>query len=723
VRNVADMRAKISDFPPKSTVKFSAWNVIQAEPQAAAGRIGEEIMKNRAVFVASICLCCMLIAYETFGHLGLFDRTAELIRLATRPQPGRRASAITKPMTLEMVVQSLENDRGAKRLRAVLASERFVAEHRELVPTLIRICLGRKTDHRVAAAAKMVLQAAGGPFCQEGVDELVKSMRDWKKCCTDKHEWKHPIRHRALELLGGMNSGAAGVVPAIIDADYWDCLNGERWRYLEWIGPGQRQDLPTLSRMMFSTEARIRYDAAISLGYHSDASDSVIPLLLGALKDEDSSGMRCVMLTSYFRIAGAGQSAAQVVAGAMKDPNCIVRADAARLLGDFEVDRATHAAMLVEAMDDFWPPVRRCAAESLGKIALDTPKITKRLLAALGDEEFTVRLAAAEALVRLGDRQWIAAAVQFLKTHLADKDQPVRRSAVKAVGRIGGDAVGVADMLVRMLAREADWEVTNDICIALGSIGPGASKAADTLVEVLENGDWQVTRSAAEALRSIGSAGNGALAKLIGIMKDPGREIPMRVAAAGALLRLAPRGSAVLDDAEEFLRRQIKFRPAMDHWPIELLANHQPMSPRTVSVLRQFVAAYRNKPWASSVAGSDRAVMLAAEGLGRSADPKAVGAGTAILVWMMKTGRADFDPAAMEAADAAFWRNDPRVARSIRQANLGRYEYRRGAIEALGRLGPAAARAVDHLQEMTKWKDLRLAPPARAALKRIASKT
>jgi HEAT repeat protein len=676
----------------------------------------------------------MLIAYETFGHLGLFDRTAELIRLASRPRPGRRAGAITKPMTLEMVVQSLKNDRGAKRLRGVLAAKRFVAEHPQLVPLLVRVYLDRNTGHRVAAAAGMVLRAAAGGFEPEAVDELISVIQDRKKCCISDEEKrddpeerglrnKHPVRYKALELLRGMSSGQAGVVPAIINVDCSDCMKEECRRSREWIGPGQKQDVATLSSMMFSTRAPVRYDAAICLGYHFESADRVIPLLLDALNDEDSSGMRCVMLASFLRIAGRDQSAAEVVAGALKDANCIVRADAAAMLGDFEVDRATHAAMLVEAMDDFWPPVRRRAAESLGKIALETPKITKRLLAALGDEEFTVRLAAAEALVRLGDRQWIVAAVQFFKTHLADKDQPVRRSAVKAIARIGRDAVGVADMLVRMLAREADWEVANDICIALGSIGQGASKAADTLIEVLENGDRQVTRSAAEALRSIGSAGDGAVAKLIGIMKGSGREISMRVAAAGALLRLAPGGSAVLDDAEEFLRRQVQFRPAMDHWPIELLAYHQPMSPRTVSVLRQFVATYRDKPWASSVVGSDRAVMLAAEGLGRSADPKASGAGTAILVWMMKTGRADFDPAAMEAADAAFWRNDPRIARSMKQANLGRYEYRRGAIEALGRLGPAAARAVDHLQEMTKWKDLRLAPPARAAITRIASKT
>ncbi|MDP6545629.1 MAG: HEAT repeat domain-containing protein [Phycisphaerae bacterium] len=690
-------------------------------------------MKPRAVFVVSICLCCGLIAYQSLARFALFDRNAELIRLASRPRPDRRAG-VAKPMTLAMVIESLESDCNAKRLRGVLGAKRFVTEHRELIPLLIRVYTGRNVGYRTAAAAGMVLGAADGPFSSESVDELVKVMQDRRKCCLPENERKsdpeeqelrakHPVRYQALEMLCTMNSDVAGVVPAIIEADYADCLNRDRWRYLEWIGPGQRGDLAALSRLMSSGEARVRYDAAICLGYHSDSSGSVIPLLVRAMENEEASGMRRAMLMSFARIAGRDQSTARVVARALRDRNCVVRADAAKLLGDFKMDREAHAAMLLEALDDFWPPVRQHAAESLGKIAIDTPEIKKRLITALWDEEYTVRLAVAETLIRLGYRQWKAPVVRLVIAHLGYSDPAVRRAAAGTVGRIAPDAQPVVDTLVRVLAGEIRREVANDLCLALESIGPDAYRAAEALVRVMETGDARLTRSAVEALRSIGSAGDGAVARLICIMKDSEREISTRVAAAGALLHLAPEESAILAEALELLRGQAKFRPAMDHWPIELLASHEPMSDRTVSVLRQFVIAYRTSPWASSVSGSDRAVMLAAEGMGRSADPKASGAGTAILIWMMKTGRADFDPVAMEAAGAAFWRNDRRVARSMRRANLGRYDYRRRAIEALGRLGPTAAGAAEHLGEMARWKDLRLVAPARSVLKRIASKS
>jgi HEAT repeat protein len=671
--------------------------------------------------IAVFYLCCALVAYESVAQTGLYDRTAELVAMAIRSHWNRPASEIPKPMTLAMVRQSLENDRGAKRMRAVLAAKRFVADNPDLVGPLVRIYLDRNTGHRTAAAAGMVLRSAGGPFGPDSVDELVRVMQDRKKCCMSIDEKKkdpeekglrdkHPVRYQALEMLCGMNSGVAGVVPSIIEADYSkysNCLNGDREQYLESIGPGQRRDIPALSRLMFSTDARIRYDAAICLGYHSDASERVTPLLLGALESEDSSGMRCIMLMSLARVAGRGESSARLIAGALGDPNCIVRADAARLLGDFEVNRESHAAMLLKALDDFWPPVRQHAAESLGKLAFVTPEITKRLLTALNDEEYTVRLAAAETLVKLGRKQWIDAAVQLVTTHLLDKDPAIRRAAVKTVSRIGPNALGAADSLVRMLRGEVDSETVSYICIALGSIGPGASSAASTLVELLENGDARLACSASKTLRSIGLAGESEVAKLVGVMRAAERKIGVRVAAAGALLCLAPDESDVLAEALEFLRGQVRLRPAMDHWPIELLASHQPMSVSTAVVLRQFIADYRAKSWASSVAGGGRAVMLAAEGMGRSADPKTARDGTAVLVWMMKTGLPDYDP---------------EIVRSMKQANLGRYDYRLAAIEALGRLGPSAAGAAEHIREMTRWKDLRLIAPARAALKRVASK-
>ncbi|MDP6045313.1 MAG: HEAT repeat domain-containing protein [Phycisphaerae bacterium] len=684
-------------------------------------------MKNKAVLIASVCLLCGLVAYQSWGGFRWFERNAELIEMARRYRPKRYDAGRAKPMTLEMVRKSLSDDRGVKRMRAILASKRFIAEHPDLVPALVRIYVDRKADSRTAALAEMVIRGADRPLGGGSTARLVRVFQDRNKCCLTEEEMdddpterglkmKHPVRYAALHMLCDMNSDVVGVVPSIIEADYSsgrNCLNVDRRRCLEWIGPGQRADVEVLTRLMFSDKARIRFDAAICLGYHRDASESVIPLLRGAMAREDSSGMRCAMLMSLARIAGRGELSAGIAANALGDPNCVVRADAAELLGDFKVDRKKHAGMLVKALDDFWPPVRRNAAGSLGRIGAAGPKVTDRLVTALDDEEHIVVLAAAGALIKLGSGRSSAVAVKLLKTHLADEDPVVRRAAVRTVARIGPKALGTVDSLAAMLGADDDWRATAEVCIAMGRLGPSAAGSTDALVELLENGDVHLGRIICEALGNIGSVAPGAVQKLRAIMNDPSRDIARRTAAAGTLLGLA-RGD--VEDALEFLRARVKLHSAMDHWPIELLAGYQPMSEPTAAVLGQFIADYRDKPWSSSVSGVDQAVLYAAEGLGRSKDPKTARSAIGLLVRMMKTGRLDLSIAAVDP-------NDPLIAEPLKRGDLGRYEYRRMAIESLGRLGPIAAGAAEHLSEMINWKDLRLARPARAALERVTSET
>jgi len=172
-------------------------------------------------------------------------------------------------------------------------------------------------------------------------------------------------------------------------------------------------------------------------------------------------------------------------------------------------------------------------------------------------------------------------------------------------------------------------------------------------------------------------------------------------------------------DALAFVQEQSRFRPTFDRWAVELLVEHRPISQQTIRVLRGFLKSFTDVRWAPSVIDGPAAVMPAAEGLARCGDPKAAHAGVAILIWMMKTGAPDFDLAAMESSGPEFWKKDPGFKKAMKRANLGRYAFRKLAIEALGRLGPAAAQATSHLEEMAKWKDLRLRPAAVEAMQRM----
>jgi len=694
-------------------------------------------MKSKRLLIGSFYLFCALAAYESLADTSLIDRAAGLISHVIAPRALRPVRSVPKPMTLAKVRHALQHDRGAECHRAVFASRRFISSHPDLIPLLVRVYVDRRTSHRTAALAGSVIQAIDEPLCRQSAEELVRVMQDRAMCCpTPKQledspeesglKTKHPVRINALNMLCRMNSGVVGVVPAIIDVDYSsgsDCLNEDRREFLEWIGPGQPEDADAISRLAVSSHGRVRIEAVICLRYHSGASQSVIPLLRREMNAEKSSAMRKVILASLSGLAGPGELSARIVTEALDDPNCIVRAHAAGLLGDFKTDRKAHAAMLLEAMDDFWPPVRRLAAESLGRIGLRASEILKRLQLAMGDQEPSVRLAAAVALIKLREKRSSAVALLFLENQLLDKDSSNRLAAIDAVIHVGSDARDTADSLTRMLTHPENREETVAVCAALGSIGSGASRASDSLVNLVDRGDSRLAQAACQAIGAIGPSGDEVVARLVEVMRSSRRIIAIRISAAGALMGAAPAESEAFGQAMEFLRTCAVLRPGMDHRPIELLAGVQPVSPRTAAVLRRFAEDYRDKSWAQSVSGSDRTVMLAAEGMGRSSDANCARMGLAILVWMMKTGLPEYGPNVVESLDEAFWKDDPEAVGSMKRANLGRHEYRRAAIESLGRLGQSAAPAAARLAEMIDWKDLRLVASARAALKRIGPTT
>ena len=121
-------------------------------------------MNKRTVFIACLLLCCALVVYESLAQTMLFDHTAELMAIALRSRANRPSRTVSKPMTLAMVRKSLENDRGAERMRAVLEAKRFITDNPDLIPLLVKIYVGRKTGHRTAAAAEMVIQTISHRF-------------------------------------------------------------------------------------------------------------------------------------------------------------------------------------------------------------------------------------------------------------------------------------------------------------------------------------------------------------------------------------------------------------------------------------------------------------------------------------------------------------------------------------------------------------------------------
>lgn len=216
-----------------------------------------------------------------------------------------------------------------------------------------------------------------------------------------------------------------------------------------------------------------------------------------------------------------------VWAGRLRDRRWWVRAEAARALGLVREVRAL--ALLSGLLDDEHEEVRAAAVEALGLVG--HPQAISVLLTRLPDQSRHQRARIVEALREFGDvatPQLIdharshpgdagmmvdilgliggTAAFEALKLWAQDERPEVRESALKGLGTIGLDDVGVG------LARHAlDDDAAPVRAAAARALGRARRQdAVSDLARHLDD-EWSVAASCADALRRIGRAGLGVL--------------------------------------------------------------------------------------------------------------------------------------------------------------------------------------------------------------------
>jgi HEAT repeat protein len=123
--------------------------------------------------------------------------------------------------------------------------------------------------------------------------------------------------------------------------------------------------------------------------------------------------------------------------------------------------------------------------------------------------------------------------IDGLIRQLQSQDEIVRRSAARALGKIGPEAV---PRLIVMLKHQEAF-VRRSAADALGQIGPEAKEAVPALIVALKDQEAEVHRYAA-ALRQIEPEAKEAVPTLIVMLKD--QETEVRTFAANALGRIGP---------------------------------------------------------------------------------------------------------------------------------------------------------------------------------------
>ena len=254
--------------------------------------------------------------------------------------------------------------------------------------------------------------------------------------------------------------------------------------------------------------AKGRWDRCVEVG--APAAD----VLIGALRHHDSV-VRQLAARGLGEIGDA--RAVEPLIGALKGREDL-RAAAAEALG--QIDDARAVEPLVDSLKDAGSSVRAAAARALGR--LGEPRAVDRLIGCLKDHESIVRQAAAGALGQIGDTR----AVEPLAAALKGREDS-RIAAAVALGEIGG--IGAVEPLIGALI---DLKTCVPAAEALARIG---ALAVLPLVATLSDPSEVVRKAAVRAL--LVQIGAPALMPLIAALAD--RNGAMREAAADSLDRLA----------------------------------------------------------------------------------------------------------------------------------------------------------------------------------------
>ncbi len=255
---------------------------------------------------------------------------------------------------------------------------------------------------------------------------------------------------------------------------------------------------------------------AMALGTAAKNDIGIIEKLIHLLNNPQNDPL---MRASAARALGEinGKQAMQALIAVLNNRDDVsnVRKSAAWELGKFSDEQAVQALLVVLNNRDDDSYLRRNAAQAVLEISGE--QAVQGLIAILHNQDVDsdVRGFAARALGKFSDEQAVQALLAVLNNR--DVDSAVRRNAAQALGAIGGEQV-VQALLVVLNNRDVGSSVRRDAAHALGEIG--SEEAMQALIAVLSNrdDDSYLRGSAAQALGAIG--GEQAVQALIMSLSD-----------------------------------------------------------------------------------------------------------------------------------------------------------------------------------------------------------
>lgn len=367
------------------------------------------------------------------------------------------------------------------------------------------------------------------------------------------------VRYEALDALERMGPQAQPAVPYLIEILKDPSASNRIWAALA-LGSIARERnskdmaIPALIAALDDPDANVRANVSVALGDFGPSAKAAIPKLLEvALKDSTERG-REFAPEALGKIDSDLQYVIPELFKALQHPNSIVRANAARTLGEFPsgyisglLERSPTGSIerweappeikaikpkLIAALKDREARVRSSAADALSSFVSttdisDVQSAIPDLISLLKDPDASVRASAASTL-RIFDYQEGKPTAKLAESELfvalRDPDAKVRARAASTLGDIGTDEKRIVPELIKLL-KDTDSQVQAVAARALGNFaskheGKEIKAASSELIALLDNSDETVRASAISAIGIIGADPEIVVPKLIRLLKD-----------------------------------------------------------------------------------------------------------------------------------------------------------------------------------------------------------
>jgi HEAT repeat protein len=243
------------------------------------------------------------------------------------------------------------------------------------------------------------------------------------------------VRAEAAYAVGDLGPYAGGAVPALLEAAR-DRDPRVRVAAVGNLGPAQAWGLVGWTTLAAATEDRdpaVRRAAALALTDLRGPSVLISWVPLGPALEDGHADVRWAALIGL-RQSWAARAFLPRVMECTRDPNCRVREQAIRLLGDLRPPPREVVPLLAAGLPDGSSYVRKAASAALRRLGPKAAAAVPALLGTLKDPRPAVRRAAAAALGGIGPGA--KAAVPALTGLVRDPDASVRAAGTAALARI-----------------------------------------------------------------------------------------------------------------------------------------------------------------------------------------------------------------------------------------------------------------------------------------------